>query len=203
MPIRQMKESSEQHLVIKTHLQNSMSQPQKHHKTSQNGKGPPFHDARNSKPQNQTSPSTKNRGRRRGRGGKKSDQGDVCMRPSSRPCTVAYKPGNPASDLLAGAPDGYIEKDANVCEMEMGLGFPTSSKSLSFAPRPGFGQVGTKCIVKANHFFAELPDKDLNQYDVSSFLWVCWREKKDRRFIHLFTFQSFHLLDFWCANRGP
>ncbi|XP_065863218.1 protein argonaute 10 [Euphorbia lathyris] len=166
MPTRQMKESSEQHLVIKTHLQNTMNQqPQKHHKTAQNGKGPPPPPL--SQAQTQTSPSTKNRGRRRGRGGRKSDQGDACMRPSSRPCTVLHKPMNPPCDLLVNAPNGSIENAGNVCEMQMGLGFPTSSKSLSYAPRPGYGQLGTKCIVKANHFFAELPDKDLNQYDVT------------------------------------
>lgn len=177
MPIRQMKESSEQHLVIKTHMQNSMNQPQKHHKTAQNGKGPPpppqplQETSNTNKSLNQTSPPAKNRGRRRGRAGRKSDQGDVCMRPSSRPCTVAHKPAvNAASNLLASASSGYIENGGNTCEMETVLGFPTSSKSWSFAPRPGYGQAGTKCIVKANHFFAELPDKDLNQYDVSSFL---------------------------------
>ncbi|KDP40242.1 hypothetical protein JCGZ_02240 [Jatropha curcas] len=164
MPIRQMKESSEQHLVIKTHLQNTMNQPQKHHKTAQNGKGPPSQETHNSKPQNLTSPPIKNRGRRRGRGGRKSDQGDVCMRPSSRPCTVVHKPVNPAGELLAGSPSG---SNGNSCGMEMGLGFPSSSKSINFAPRPGYGQLGTRCIVKANHFFAELPDKDLNQYDVT------------------------------------
>ncbi|RRT77511.1 hypothetical protein B296_00001402 [Ensete ventricosum] len=44
---------------------------------------------------------------------------------------------------------------------------PVSSKGVVFCRRPGFGQAGTRCIVKANHFLAELPDKDLNQYDVS------------------------------------
>ncbi|GMY27304.1 protein argonaute 10 [Fagus crenata] len=171
MPIRQMKESSEQHLVIKTHLQNSMNPVQKSPKTAQNGKGPPLpsppQDFHNTKPHNQTSPPSKNRGRRRGRGGRKSDQGDVFMRPSSRHCTVAHKPvsANRAGALVASTPNGTVENGGNSCKPEMG--FPTSSKSLSFAPRPGFGQVGTKCIVKANHFFAELPDKDLNQYDVT------------------------------------
>ncbi|XP_026666285.1 protein argonaute 1A-like isoform X2 [Phoenix dactylifera] len=42
-----------------------------------------------------------------------------------------------------------------------------SSKSMRFPLRPGKGSFGDKCIVKANHFFAELPDKDLHQYDVS------------------------------------
>uniref|UniRef100_A0A803N897 Argonaute 1 n=1 Tax=Chenopodium quinoa TaxID=63459 RepID=A0A803N897_CHEQI len=44
---------------------------------------------------------------------------------------------------------------------------PASSKSVRFPLRPGKGSTGTRCIVKANHFFAELPDKDLHQYDVS------------------------------------
>ncbi|XP_019175527.1 PREDICTED: protein argonaute 1 [Ipomoea nil] len=44
---------------------------------------------------------------------------------------------------------------------------PASSKSMRFPLRPGPGKSGTRCMVKANHFFAELPDKDLHQYDVS------------------------------------
>ncbi len=50
---------------------------------------------------------------------------------------------------------------------------PVSSKSLRFPLRPGRGRMGQKCIVKANHFFAELPDKDLHQYDVS-FVFSDW-----------------------------
>ncbi|KAK4765797.1 hypothetical protein SAY87_007439 [Trapa incisa] len=42
-----------------------------------------------------------------------------------------------------------------------------SSKTIKFPLRPGKGSIGMKCMVKANHFFAELPDKDLHQYDVS------------------------------------
>lgn len=44
---------------------------------------------------------------------------------------------------------------------------PASSKSMRFPLRPGKGSYGIRCVVKANHFFAELPDKDLHQYDVS------------------------------------
>ncbi|AQK79588.1 Protein argonaute 1B [Zea mays] len=44
---------------------------------------------------------------------------------------------------------------------------PASSKAVRFPLRPGKGTHGSRCIVKANHFFAELPDKDLHQYDVS------------------------------------
>ena len=139
-----MTESSEQHLVIKPHFQNSV---QKAQKPIQNGKGHPNLEHQN----------TKNRARRRSRGGRKSDQGEVFMMPNSRPCTVARKPNAP--EITAGALVARTNPNPN--------GANNSSKSVSFAPRPGFGQVGTKCIVKANHFFAELPDKDLNQYDVS------------------------------------
>ncbi|URD73428.1 hypothetical protein MUK42_25274 [Musa troglodytarum] len=44
---------------------------------------------------------------------------------------------------------------------------PSSSKSIRFPLRPGKGSSGVKCVVKANHFLAELPDRDLHQYDVS------------------------------------
>ncbi|XP_047337741.1 protein argonaute PNH1-like [Impatiens glandulifera] len=41
-----------------------------------------------------------------------------------------------------------------------------SEKSLVFQTRPGFGQMGTKCMVKANHLLAEISDKELTQYSV-------------------------------------
>ncbi|KAL8135054.1 protein argonaute 1-like [Apium graveolens] len=44
---------------------------------------------------------------------------------------------------------------------------PVSSKALRFPLRPGRGSTGSRIVVKANHFFAELPDKDLHQYDVT------------------------------------
>jgi eukaryotic translation initiation factor 2C len=52
-------------------------------------------------------------------------------------------------------------------QMALPVSPPVSSKAIDFQRRPGFGTVGTRCIVKANHFLAQLPDKDLNQYDVS------------------------------------
>jgi eukaryotic translation initiation factor 2C len=166
MPLRQMKESSEQHLVIKPQLQNSMNhqnQVKKVTKAVQNGKGSSL---LLQEQQNQTSPpspqvkSGSGGGRRRSRNGRKFDQVDVLMRPSCRPCTIVKNNEN-----------GLVENGSIISSSDVEMStFPTSSKSLSFAQRPGYGQVGTKCIVKANHFFAELPDKDLNQYDVSFFL---------------------------------
>lgn len=50
----------------------------------------------------------------------------------------------------------------------------SSNKSMKFPARPGKGISGVSCVVKANHFFAELPDKDLHQYDVSFPLFFSW-----------------------------
>ncbi|KDP32340.1 hypothetical protein JCGZ_13265 [Jatropha curcas] len=47
-----------------------------------------------------------------------------------------------------------------------GLSSRSSCKSLIFHKRPGYGQLGTKCMVKANHFLAEIPYSDLSQYSV-------------------------------------
>ncbi|MCO5607448.1 hypothetical protein L7F22_061644 [Adiantum nelumboides] len=44
---------------------------------------------------------------------------------------------------------------------------PTSSKKLRYPLRPGFGKAGRPCLVKANHFLAQLPKADLHHYDVS------------------------------------
>ncbi|KAI3459432.1 hypothetical protein Pfo_016095 [Paulownia fortunei] len=169
MPIRQVKEKSEQHFVCKPQLQSSMNLVQKNPMTAQNGKSPPTQESQNTKPPHQSSPPSRNRGRGRGRGkgGRKSNQSVALMQPSSRPCNVADKPvfKEIAGAILPTLPNGSVVNGGRLCGLEMG--FPCSSKSLSFASRPGFGHLGTKCIVKANHFFAELPDKDLNQYDVT------------------------------------
>nr|XP_043609123.1 protein argonaute MEL1-like [Erigeron canadensis] len=44
---------------------------------------------------------------------------------------------------------------------------PMSSKKLAAPPRAGFGTVGRKCVIKANHFLVDLGEKDPYQYDVT------------------------------------
>ncbi|KAF3340603.1 protein argonaute MEL1-like protein [Carex littledalei] len=44
---------------------------------------------------------------------------------------------------------------------------PRSSKSIVMPPRPGFGGVGRRCVVRANHFLVQVTDKDLCHYDVA------------------------------------
>ncbi|KAL9268774.1 argonaute PNH1-like protein [Drosera capensis] len=44
---------------------------------------------------------------------------------------------------------------------------PSSSASIQFPQRPGYGQTGTTCIVKANHFLAQVSKSELCHYDVN------------------------------------
>ncbi|GAA0169137.1 hypothetical protein LIER_23684 [Lithospermum erythrorhizon] len=56
---------------------------------------------------------------------------------------------------------GYLRLDQNKL-----TGKPSDSIKPSFTPRPESGTKGTKCIVKENHFLAELPNIDI--YHVQS-----------------------------------
>ncbi|KDO37148.1 hypothetical protein CISIN_1g026337mg [Citrus sinensis] len=38
---------------------------------------------------------------------------------------------------------------------------------MRFPVRPGFGTVGKKCVVRANHFMVQLAERDIHHYDVS------------------------------------
>ncbi|CAA2938952.1 argonaute 1 [Olea europaea subsp. europaea] len=86
--------------------------------------------------------------------------------------------GSPAGTYVEAGSSSQSPEPSEVIEQIEQLGIqseaapsqamqPASSKSMRFPLRPGKGSSGTRCIVKANHFFAELPDKDLHQYDVS------------------------------------
>lgn len=155
MPTRQMKESSEQHLVFKSQLQNSKNAVQRLPKAIQNGSPP--QEGQNAKHQQLCPPPAKNKSRR-GKGGRKSRPVDVSMHLNPQVCNFH---GLDSMETRSGP----VHNGGYVGDMEMGV--PSSSKSLRFPLRPGQGQAGVKCMVKANHFLAEVPDKDLNHYDVS------------------------------------
>nr|AIN75617.1 argonaute 1 [Dimocarpus longan] len=83
--------------------------------------------------------------------------------PASYPSGVTPQ----ASSSEAGSSSQIVEhvEDLNIRGSSQSAA--QSSKSMRFPLRPGKGSTGQRCIVKANHFFAELPDKDLHQYDVT------------------------------------
>jgi len=94
------------------------------------------------------------------------------METSHEPDNISPEAGSPelsprastveVSDQLKDLP---VQEESNTGQ-EIVQAFPVSHKSYKFPHRPGNGSIGTRCLVKANHFFAELPDKDLHQYDV-------------------------------------
>lgn len=44
---------------------------------------------------------------------------------------------------------------------------PSSTKAMRHPARPGFGTLGMKCVVKANHFLVEVANRDPHHYDVA------------------------------------
>ncbi|VAH95688.1 unnamed protein product [Triticum turgidum subsp. durum] len=44
---------------------------------------------------------------------------------------------------------------------------PVSSKAEKFPARPGFGTIGRRCRVRANHFLVQVADKEIYHYDVT------------------------------------
>ncbi|KAF3774292.1 argonaute 10 protein [Nymphaea thermarum] len=122
-----------------------------HQKPFKTQKGPPQEHLQNG------------RSKRRPRFKGKPDQGDVFARLDSRVCCMEQPVHVKGLELPA--PRIGACNTRGLVGME--LGPPASSKAIRFPARPGYGQAGVKCLVKANHFFAELPQKDLNHYDVT------------------------------------
>ncbi|XP_065869022.1 protein argonaute 5-like isoform X1 [Euphorbia lathyris] len=68
-----------------------------------------------------------------------------------------------------------VEKVRRQVEQKLAIGEPAvkapappaSSKSVRFPSRPGFGTLGKKCLLKANHFLVEISERDFRQYDVT------------------------------------
>jgi hypothetical protein len=52
-------------------------------------------------------------------------------------------------------------------ESQLASCFSSSCKSLVFPSRPSYGKLGTKCVVKANYFLADISVSDLSHYHVS------------------------------------
>ncbi|XP_031269949.1 protein argonaute PNH1-like [Pistacia vera] len=57
-------------------------------------------------------------------------------------------------------------KEERLPDSTLDLNSNRSCKSLKFQCRPGYGQLGIKCIVKANHFLTEITGSDLSHYSV-------------------------------------
>ncbi|XP_031493653.1 protein argonaute 10-like [Nymphaea colorata] len=143
MPLGQMNDSAGYHIVTSNNVQNpsipSQSKEVPLQKPLQNG-----------------------RGKRRHRGRRKSVRSNIYPRSDARICSTE------APEIRStGFPVPDVPTSNESCVVSMEVGPSASGKALRFPARPGYGQAGVKCLVKANHFFAELLEKDLNHYDVT------------------------------------
>ncbi|KAI3868267.1 hypothetical protein MKX03_000178, partial [Papaver bracteatum] len=153
MPQVQMKEPKEKHVVSRKPLQNSLNnhqqQQQQRQPSSSSSDSSPSSSSKNCLQENKKK-STTSVGRRR----RKKCRGKM------NSTTIDHH------DVLLHH-HHQVETMKQQTDLSMiSSSIPVSSKGLMFQRRPGFGQLGTKCIVKANHFLIELSDNtDLIHYD--------------------------------------
>ncbi|KAI4382066.1 hypothetical protein MLD38_008074 [Melastoma candidum] len=77
--------------------------------------------------------------------------------PTPSPAPSSSSPGLGGGDLA-----GRMEQSLTLVGQS-----GVSSKAMKLPPRPGYGTVGRKCIVKANHFLLDVSERDLHHYDVN------------------------------------
>ncbi|KAM1309947.1 hypothetical protein ACFX13_006725 [Malus domestica] len=95
----------------------------------------------------------------------------VTQAPSPAPMAQTPAPRGPAPAQASSSSAPRPAEALLISEMEQKLTMtappPSSSKAIRHPPRPGYGKVGEKVQVRANHFLVEVADRDLHHYDVS------------------------------------
>ncbi|KAJ9188754.1 hypothetical protein P3X46_000119 [Hevea brasiliensis] len=104
--------------------------------------------------------------------------------PISRPPAPASSPAAPAPSVAPTPPEAVasssrapppkaaasssaaVEELRREVEQKLTVG-DQLTKDVRFPSRPGFGTVGRKCVVRANHFLVQIADRDLCHYDVT------------------------------------
>ncbi|KAL7173807.1 hypothetical protein ACSBR2_033131 [Camellia fascicularis] len=123
-------------------------------------------------------PSPAPQGRGRGRGGTGPAPSQAPPPTVSQPPVVSHSP--PPSQAPSSSSTTRTEVSSLSQDVESKLSLqtspspvqpmtvvPSSSKSLRPPARPGYGTIGRKCIVRANHFLVDVANKDLHHYDVT------------------------------------
>lgn len=86
--------------------------------------------------------------------------------PAVRPAMQAKPPGQVAPAASSSERPLQMQGKAPDQMAPAGTLPPASSKAMVFPPRPGYGTVGRRCQVRANHVEVKLGDKDIYHYDV-------------------------------------
>ena len=84
-------------------------------------------------------------------------------RPQPQPQPQPQSQPQPSSSTVADLARG-VERTVTLQDR---AAQPSSSKALVPPKRPGYGSIGKKIRVRANHFLVEVADRDLHHYDVS------------------------------------
>ncbi|KAK1599224.1 hypothetical protein QYE76_071928 [Lolium multiflorum] len=75
----------------------------------------------------------------------------------------------PSSSATAAVEEQRTAKGSQAVVAAPGSLPPVSSKAEKFPARPGFGTVGKRCRVRANHFLVQVANQDIHHYDVAIF----------------------------------
>ncbi|KAH9700183.1 protein argonaute 5 [Citrus sinensis] len=113
-------------------------------------------------------------GQRGGAGrGSHSGSGAAPSSPHTASTSTAPAPSSPSVSASASAPSSSsVSTLVEETEQKLTLAAPaaatlppSSSQAMRFPVRPGFGTVGKKCVVRANHFMVQLAERDIHHYD--------------------------------------
>ncbi|KAH9660361.1 protein argonaute 5 [Citrus sinensis] len=85
---------------------------------------------------------------------------------ASAPSTPSVSASAPSSSSVS-TPVEETEQKLTLAAPAAATLPPSSSQAMRFPVRPGFGTVGKKCVVRANHFMVQLAERDIHHYDVS------------------------------------
>jgi eukaryotic translation initiation factor 2C len=75
----------------------------------------------------------------------------------------------PSSSATASVEEQRTAKGSQAVVAAPGSLPPVSSKAEKFPARPGFGTIGKRCRVRANHFLVQFANQDIHHYDVRVF----------------------------------
>ncbi|KAK1586285.1 hypothetical protein Q3G72_000822 [Acer saccharum] len=105
-----------------------------------------------------------------GRGGYSSATEGSSLSPASTPPVASTTTAAPAVLPQSASTEASSSSISQVMEQKLSLeetAIPISSRGRRPPGRPGYGTIGRKCMVKANHFLVQVADTDIHHYDVS------------------------------------
>ena len=111
---------------------------------------------------------------------------------SASPSSSAPPPPQPSSSSVAELTSGVKER----LNLQDRAAQPSSSKALVPPKRPGYGSLGKKIEVRANHFLVEVADRDLHHYDVN----ISYTNFVSFFYLHFVLYAFVFMLQNYCSS---